>query len=405
MTFSREDLILDEASRARLDRFQSLATQTGAVGLALCLGLGLFWPDRFFAAYLVAFLFWIGIALGCVGLTMLHHLVGGQWGLPIRRPMEAGALTLVPLALLFLPVLLNLGQLYPWARSAGLRLEGGPDHKSLYLNVSFFVIRAAVYFALWIGLALLLNHWSRAQDHDPDPSPSDRLQLMSGPGLALLFLSSTFAAVDWGMSLEPKWFSTIYGAMLITGEALATLAFMIVTATLLAADRPMKDLVTSTRLHDLGNLLLAFVMLWAYMSFSQFLIVWAGDLAEETPWYIRRTHGGWQWVALLLISFHFFLPFFVLLFRESKRESRLLIRVALLVLTMHLVDLVWLVMPASTETTRPRIPWADLPLVLIALAGIGGVWITTFLWRLKGAALVPFHDAHVRAALERSGGE
>lgn len=402
MTFSREDLILDEASRARLDRLQSLGIQAGAVGLVLCMGMGLFWPHRILSAYLVAFLFWVGIALGCIGLTMLHHLVGGQWGLPIRRPMEAGAMTLVPLALLFLPVILNLGQLYPWARPGALRLEGEPDHQSLYLNVSFFAIRAAVYFALWIVFALLLNHWSRSQDNDP--SPSSRLQQLSGPGLALLFLSSTFAAVDWGMSLEPKWFSTIYGAMLIIGEALATLAFMTVTAILLASFRPMKDVVTSTRLHDLGNLLLAFVMLWAYMAFSQFLIVWAGDLSEETPWYIRRTHGGWQWVALLLICFHFFLPFFVLLFRESKRQSRLLIRVALFILAMHLVDLVWLVIPASTETTRPQIPWGDLPMVLSAMVGLGGIWIATFLWRLKGAALVPFNDVNVRAALERSGG-
>ena len=200
----------------------------------------------------------------------------------------------------------------------------------------------------------------------------------------ILFLTSSFAAIDWGMSLEPGWASTIYGPMLVTGQALSTLALMIVVAGILASDRHMSDAVTPGRLHDLGNLLLAFVMLWAYMAFSQFLIIWSGNLSEETPWYIRRTHGGWQWVALLLIGFHFFLPFFVLLFRENKRQTRMLPRVAALVLAMHLVDLIWLILPAWSDMASPRIPWGDLPLVLVATAGIGGIWVAAFLWRLKG---------------------
>jgi hypothetical protein len=191
--------------------------------------------------------------------------------------------------------------------------------------------------------------------------------------------------------------------MLVVGEALSTLAFMIAVAIMLATDRPMSEIATPARLHDLGNLLLAFVMLWAYMAFSQFLIIWSGNLAEEIPWYIRRTHGGWQWVALFLIGFHFFLPFFVLLFRESKRQSRLLFQVAWLVIVMHLVDLVWLIIPASADATSPRIPWGDLPLILAAVAGIGGIWVATFLWNLKGQPLIPLNVPNLTLTLEPVG--
>jgi hypothetical protein len=400
-----DDATTGEGLRGRLDRLQSVALLAGGIGLALCLAAGLIWPHRLLASYLAAFLFWVGLALGCVGLTMLHHLVGGQWGLPIRRPLEAGAMTLVPLAFLFLPLAANLPVLYPWANPELVRSDPELAHTGAYLNVSFFLVRAAIDFALWIGFAVLLNRWSRAQDGDPDPAPSYRLQRASGPGLALLFLTSTFAAVDWGMSLEPRWFSTIYGAMLVVGMALSTLALMIVAALLLARDRPMSEVATPSRMHDLGNLLLAFVMLWAYMSFSQYLIVWSGDLAEETPWYLRRSRGGWEWVALLLIGFHFFLPFFVLLFRESKRQSGLLFRVAWLVLGMHLIDQIWLVIPASPDSTGPRIPWEDLPLILAATAGIGGIWVAAFVRQLKGALLIPLHDPHLRAALQHPGGD
>jgi hypothetical protein len=403
MTSLRDQAIPGETLRAQLDRFQVRALQVGGVGLALSFAGSLIWPHRFFASYLVAFLFWIGIALGCVGLTMLHHLLGGSWGLPVRRPLEAGAMTLLPLAVLFLPLVSNLPNLYPWARPEEVRLDADLYHKSSYLNVSFFLIRAVLYFAIWITFAFLLNRWSRVQDSSADPAPTHRLQQLSGPGLVFLFLTSTFAAIDWAMSLEPRWASTIFGAMLIVGEALSTLALMIAVAILLAADQPMREAATPSRLHDLGNLLLAFVMLWAYMAFSQFLIIWSGNLAEEIPWYVRRTHGGWQWVALLLIGFHFFLPFFVLLFRESKRQSRLLFQVAWFVIVMHLIDLVWLVIPASVDATSPRIPWEDFPLILAATAGIGGIWMATFLWHLKRGPLIPLNDLNLALTLEHAG--
>jgi hypothetical protein len=399
-----DDAMPGEDLRARMDRLRIQALGVGGVGLAISAVGWLMRPQQLLPAYLVAFLFWIGLGLGSLGLTMLHHLVGGQWGLPIRRPLEAGMMTLFPMALLFLPLAIGMRVLYPWARLEEVRLDPELLHKTAYLNPYAFDIRAAVYFGLWLLFALLGNRMSRAQDRTAAPQMSLRLQQLSGPGLVLLFLTSTFAAIDWGMSLEPKWFSTIYGAMLITGEALSTLAAMIVVAVLLAGEHPMDQAVTPTRLHDLGNLLLAFVMLWAYMAFSQFLIVWSGDLTEEITWYLRRTHGGWQWVALFLIGFHFFLPFFVLLFRESKRQGTWLFRIACLVLAVHLVDVIWLVIPSSADLTSPRIDWGALPWVLATTAGIGGIWIASFLWQLKGAPLIPLHDANLDAAIAHAGG-
>ena len=219
-----------------------------------------------------------------------------------------------------------------------------------------------------------------------DHAPSLRLQGLAGPGAVVLFLAGTFSAIDWGMSLEPRWPSTIYGALVIVGDALATMAFMIAVSSLLARTRPMAEIATPGRLNDLGNLLLAFVMLWAYMSFCQFLIIWSGNLAEEIPWYLRRTRGGWQWVALTLVVFQFFLPFFYLLFRENKRRPSPLLRVAFSVLALRWVELVWLVIPASSDPARPQIRWIEIPIAVVATAGIGGLWLAVLIGRLEALA-------------------
>jgi hypothetical protein len=333
---------------------------------------------------------------------MLHHLVGGSWGLLIRRPMESGAAAILPLAVLFAPLALGLSTLYPWARaqSAGLT---APGHKNPWLDERFFLLRTAAYFAIWIALALVLYLMSSRQDSRSDHTPSRRLQALSGPGLVVLFVTGSFSAIDWAMSLDAPWASTIYGAMLITGDALATLALMIVVATLLAQQQPTSLVATSEQLNDLGNLLLAFVMLWAYMSFCQFLIIWSGNLAEEIPWYLRRTRGGWEWAALVLMVFHFFLPFFVLLYRQGKRTPRFLRRVALWVLAMHVIDLIWLVLPASSDPASPRIPWVALVLSLASVLGIGGIWTAFSIESLKRRALVPLNDPSLLSAINQAG--
>jgi hypothetical protein len=395
-------MMADQELRLRLDRIQKGALFLGCAGLAISLPAWLLWPAHFFPAYLVGYLYWVGIALGCIGLTMLHHLVGGSWGLVIRRPLEAGAATVIPLALLFLPIAFGVRACYPWARPDVIGHENTLEPNP-YLTVPFFLIRATCYFLVWIAMALVLSGWSSRQDSTSDPTLSRRLQRLSAPGTIILFLAGTFSAVDWVMSLEPRWTSTIYGAMLITGDAMATLALMILVAALLASGRPMSEVATPGRLNDLGNLLLAFVMLWAYMSFCQFLIVWSGNLTEEIPWYLRRTRGGWQWVAVALILFQFFLPFFVLLFRENKRNPRSLLGITLWILAMRWVDLTWLVIPASSDPARPVIPWGELSLSAAAVAGVGGIWTAYFIGRLKRGPLVPLGDPTLIEALEHSG--
>ncbi len=392
----------DELLR-RLDRAQFVAIVLGCGGLLMSfLAWGL-WPEHFFPAYLVAYLFWIGITLGSIGLTMLHHLVGGSWGLVVRRPLEAGAATILVLAVLFLPIALGLHTLYPWAVSRSASEEAAA-RSNTYLTPAFFLIRAALYFAIWIAMALGLGGLSRRQDTTTDITPSRWLERLSGPGTVVLFLTATFSAIDWSMSREPRWSSTVYGPMLITGEAMSTLALMIVVAAVLEQLSPMTQVATPERLNDLGNLLLAFVMLWAYMSFCQYLIVWSGNLSEEIPWYLRRTRGGWQWVAAALIAFQFFLPFFVLLSRESKRHPRGLLRVALWILLMRCVELIWLVVPALSDPAQPPIPWTQVLLSAAALVGIGGIWTWFFIGRLKRAPLVPLEDPKLSAALRQSGG-
>ncbi|WP_165223135.1 hypothetical protein [Aquisphaera insulae] len=402
MSLPADDFLTDDALRAEVAQARSTALMVGGGGLALLLVMGLIWPQPAASSYLVAYLFWTGISLGCLGLTLLHHLVGGQWGLPLRRPLEAGASVIVPMAVLFLPVVLGMSKLYPWTAPELARELGAKA--TYYLNPTSFLERAAFYFAAWIALALLANYWSRLQDGTESPAPSRRLQFIAGPAIVVLFLTVSFAAIDWAMSLEPRWASTIYGPMVIVGDVLATMALMILTTVSLSRSREIREVATPSRLADLGNLLLAFTMLWAYMSFSQFLIIWSGNLAEETPWYLRRTAGGWQWVALLLILAQFFLPFLVLLFRDNKRDPKTLKVVASLVLLMHLVDLTWLVIPAFPGASGPAIPWGQLPMILVAMAGVGGIWLAAYLWRLASAPLVPLRDPHLLIALQHTGG-
>ncbi len=397
------DMTADPRLKERLEQVQVRALIVGSVGLVAGVAAWAIWPVHFYPSYLVGFLYWLGISLGCLGLTMLHHLVGGSWGLVIRRPLESGAMNVLPLALLFVPIAFGLHSLYPWARTASAGHEAGLEH-SPYLNASFFLIRAGLYFVIWIAMAAIINWLSNRQDSTSDPASSQWLQAMSGPGIVLLFLGGTFSAIDWGMSLDPKWTSTIYGVMLIIADALATMAMVIVVTGFLAFDRPMSEIATPGRLNDLGNLLLAFVMLWAYMSFCQFLIIWSGNLTEEIPWYLRRTRGGWQWVALALVAFNFFLPFFVLLFRENKRKTTKASRVALWVLFMYWVNLVWLVIPASSDPAVPRMLWIEILLSAVLTVGIGGIWIAFYVHWMKGRPLVPLYDPNLIEALEHAGG-
>ena len=383
------------ASPLVLVQMQRRAWLVGAAGVVLAL-LGV-WLNlaQFFRAYLVAYLFWSGLSLGCLALLMLHHLVGGAWGAMIRRLLEAGTRTLPLMVVLFVPLLYGLTTLYSWSQPEVVAHDGLLQHKRVYLNVPFFLQRAAVYFAIWLIVMFFLNHWSRQQEQVAGASQEHRVQrrlrLLSAPGLVLYVLTVTFAAVDWIMSLEPHWYSTLYGVVILVGQILAALALAIVLITQLAEVPPVSTVLTPQHLHDLGNLLLAFVMFWAYIAFSQFLIIWSGNLPEEVSWYIHRTQGGWEWLGGLVFLLHFGLPFVVLLSRTSKRRAQVLWRIAAGLLGLHLLELFWLVLPAFYPSTL-AIHWLDVGLPI----GMGGLWMAVFVWQLQRRSLLPWHDPRLQ---------
>ena len=377
-----------------LERFQRPALVGGAAALAACAIGGFFQPDQFFRSYLFAFLFWAGVALGCLAVTMLHHVTGGAWGLVIRRPLESGTRTLSLVAVLFLPIAFGLGRIYEWAHPEAVAADPILKHKSLYLNVPFFLGRAAVYFGAWLVLAYFLNRWSLEQDATAERSIARRLQLFSSAGLVLYGLTVTFASIDWAMSLEPHWFSTMYGVLFIAGQGLSAFAFIIAVLVLIAGSSPLAQFVEAKHYHDLGKLMLAFVMFWAYVSFSQYLIIWAGNLPEEIPWYLRRLQGGWGWIGAALVVLHFALPFFLLLPASANRNPRILLGVAGLVLFMRLVDVFWLTQPAFAAGGF-HLHWMDL----LAPVGVGGLWLAAFFRQLGKRPLLPVNDPEMQQAL------
>lgn len=369
----------------------------GLVGVVLCVIGAFIDPTQFFRSYLMGYVFWLGIALGSMAILMLHHMSGGGWGLVIRRMLESATRTLPLLAVLFMPLLFGLHRLYAWARPEDVAASELLQHKAIYLNSPFFIARAALYFVIWALLTYLLNKWSREQDKTGDPKLVRRMQVLSGPGLVLYGLTVTFAAVDWMLSLDPEWFSTMYGLLIIAGQGLSALAFVIAVAMILAKREPMAEVLTPRHFHDLGKLMLAFVMIWAYFAFSQFLIIWAGNLPEEIPWYVRRLQGGWQWVGIVLIIFHFGLPFVLLLSRDLKRHARKLAILASFVIVLRFVDIFWLAAPEFSKDGF-HLHWMDIA----APVAVGGLWLAFFSWQLKQRPLLPVQAPDLTAALEHA---
>ncbi len=397
-----------------VERYQRMALLVGGVALALSAGGALLYgPAQFFRSYLVGFFFCTGLAVGSLAILMLQHMSGGAWGLIVRRILEASTRTIPLLLVLFIPLALGMSWLYEWSHTEAIIRDGkvideALNHKRIYLNVPFFLIRAVFYFLVWGALMHFLNKWSLEQDHTSDPRVRRKLQDISGPGLLLFGLTVTFASIDWGMSLEPHWFSTIYGMIVMAGWGLSALAFTITVAAMLARHDGLAEVYQPRHFHDYGKLLLAFVMLWAYFAFSQFLITWAGNLPEEIPFYLRRMRGGWQYVGLALILFHFALPFALLLSRDLKRSGRMLRRVALVLLVMRVVDLIFLFAPVSTpggqhESTVGIHP-LDFLTMFLATLGVGGIWLWYFMGQLKKRPLVPIGAPDLDKALAVSGG-
>ncbi len=382
-----------EQLQIQLNRLQLRALIVGVAALGLCafgLTLG---KTQFFQSYLFGYLFWFGITVGCFSVVALHHLVGGGWGFVIQRLLEAGTRTLPLMALLFLPLFFGMQDLYLWARPDAVAGDKILQHKSLYLNVPFFWIRAAIYFAVWGLFAYLLNKWSHQQDRTADPGLTKKIEKFAGPGLVFYVLTMTFAAFDWVMSLEPHWYSTIFGVIFVVGQGLTTLAFAIISVKLLAGREPISGVIATKHYHDLGNLMFAFILLWAYVSFSQFFIIWSGNLPEEITWYLHRMHGGWGAMALAVVIFHFAIPFVLLLMRKVKQKAQVLVKVAVTMLVMRLVDLFWIVAP-NFHAEKFSIHWMDV----LAPIGVGGIWIAAFIWQLKSRALLPLNDPRLAKA-------
>lgn len=379
----------------RFDRIQRGAFILGIAALILAALDGIRVPEQFFRSYLLAFVFWLGFPLGCAAFLMVHHLTGGFWGLPIRRPLEAGTRTLPLLTLLVLPLLLGLGRLYSWTHADLVAADSALKFKQPYLNLPFFLLRNVIYFAVWWALSARLNRYSDEQDRTGDPVFAARLENMSGPGLVLYGLTVTFFSIDWIMSLEPHWFSTIFGMIFIVLQVLSALALAVLVAGLLSQYEPIASAVTPDRFNDLGNLVLTFVMLWAYLAFSQFLIIWAGNLIKEIPWYVARAEGGWAIVALVMIFCSFAIPFYLLLMRGIKRNPEPLSILCGALIVMDFVDVYWMVVPAF-EKNGPHFYLLDFLLP----AGMGGIWVGTFVRQLRSRPLVPLHDPRFAGALE-----
>ena len=355
----------------------------GGFGYAIVMGN----MANFYQAYLIGYMIITGITLVCLFFFMLHQLVGGRWGFVIQRLLEAAMSTFPVLAILFIPIVLGMDDLYHWTHEEVVANDPILQHKAPYLNVSFFYIRAVIYFLIWIGISTLLIKWSNAMDESGDASLLDKTRDVCGPGMVVFALTTTFASFDWIMSTDPHWFSTLYGVIMIVDAGGATISFIIIMMAYLRHHDPMAKLADSERFYDWGKLLLTMTLLWFYMMLSQFLIIWATNLPEENIWYLHRLQGGWEWVSIVLVLGRFIISFFLLLSIPRKRNPRRLTRVAVFILVMHLVDIFWHVAP-NLQHNGFHVSIMDV----VVPIGLGGIWLFFVINRLKKRPLVPQKD-------------
>lgn len=377
-----------------IGRVQMPALVVGVIGLV---GAGIGWsmnPTEFYRGWLPAFLFWLLISVGSLGVLMLQYVTGGEWGLLIRRPLGAAARTSWVFLLFLIPIIIGLPQVYSWADPAVVQGDLLLEAKQGYLNRTGWIIRTLVYFALWALWAWRVRVLSLQFYEDRAPETELKRRRWSASGLLMIVMTLTFASIDWVMSLEPKWYSSMYGISFTIGAGLSAYAFVTFFLTRIAGTKAMSGILKPSHFRDLGNLMLAFVMLWAYTAFSQFLLIWYGNIKEEVPYYIKRQQGGWGVLAAMLILFHFFLPFFLLLMRGIKDRPKTIAVVTILILVMRFIDIYWLTGPAWYGE-HFHFPWV----AIFALLGIGGVWLFLFIQQLKGQTIIPIHETWVEEAL------
>jgi hypothetical protein len=378
-------------------RLQQRALLVGGIALLVSISGALRTPGPFYQSYLMSFMLFLGLTLGSLGLLMLQHLTGGHWGIVIRRSLESAVRTLPLIVVFFLPIVFfGMKYLYAaWLDPEELHKEPLSKFQQAYLTAGWFQVRAVIYFAVWLLLMFLFLRWSKEQDvNREDRALRLRFKMFAGPGIILYVFAMTFAAIDWVMSLSPHWASTIYGFLYVAGQLISSMSFMIAIVVLLSRTEPFSGVLQKRHLHDLGKLLLAFVMLWAYFDFSQLLIIWSGNQPEEISFYRTRLYGGWGVVAVLVLIFHFFVPFFLLLSQDVKRNAKVLPKIAMWLIFMRLVDLFWMTRPEFTSRAAPT--WLDLVLPI----ALGGLWLGFFAFNLKQQPLLPIGDPKLAEAIE-----
>jgi hypothetical protein len=353
-------------------------------------------PEEFYRGYLLGYMDWLGVALGSMAIVMIRHLTGGGWGTVIRRILGAAMRTLPIMAILFIPIIFAVlqHQMYPWLKAHDAIAdphirEHLEKHKFItesYLTSTGFIVRAIIYLAIWNLLSFLLSMWSKQTDKPHAPDNTQKFKAVAGPGLILYAFTISFAAIDWVMSLDPSWISTIFGLIILAGELISAICFAIVVERILVDYKPISAMLRPDFVHDHGKWTLTFIMLWAYFSFSQWLIIWAGNLPTEITFYLKRINHGWGYVAVFLALFHFCIPFVVLLSRPFKRDIRKLVWLAIWLLCMRFVDLFWIVEPNFSTNFTVTIADIVVPIALMC------IWLFFFCRNLASLPLLPVYD-------------
>lgn len=374
--------------------WQTPALIAGIIGTIAC-AIGYFIdPQTFFRSYLSGFLFWFSIVAGSLGVLCLQYVTGGEWGILIRRPLGAAARTTTWMIVFFIPVVLGMKYIYVWTDPAIVAHDAVLSGKTWYLNTGGFLIRAAVYFALWILWAWRIRYLSLRFYEDRSPYTELSRRKWAASGLVMIIMTLTFTGIDWVMSLEPRWYSTMFGINFFISAGLAAFAFVTFFLTRLADSPAMADILKPNHFRDLGNLMLAFVMLWAYTQFSEFLLMWYANLKDEIPYYLVRRAGVWGAISTFLVIFHFFLPFFLLLMRAIKDRPATIGVVAIVILVARYAGIIWLTQPAWSRE-HFHYSW----MALASLVGVGGLWLYLFLGQLKGQTIIPIHETWVEEVL------
>jgi hypothetical protein len=374
----------------RAIRVEQISGVVGALGLLLCCAAFFYNREEFYQSYSFAFLYWGGFSIGGLGVLLMHHTVGGKWGVTIRRLLEAQMRTLPLIAVLIIPILFGLRFLYPWANHELVMQTPVLQHKAPYLNTPFFIGRVVLYFAVFLFWGYRVYGMADRQDETGDPTLKERMRAFSAPGILIFTILGTFAYIDWILSADVQFFSTVYGAMILIGDILQSIAMSIVVLVLASRDDRFGGRVNAPVLHDLGNMMFAFVIFWAYLSASQLIIVWPANLPQEIGWYLDRVRGFWKYLAAATALSMFAIPFCLLLSQDRKRHPIRLMRVAIFILCARIVDMFWIVEPTH-RTHGFALYWTDFA----AFLGIGGIWIYVYLGQLRRRPLLPLRDPRV----------